>query len=110
MYAQAYGGQAPSFFHREVYNLIMEAREILTKFKNNEISLEEAEHYFRKEPFEEMGEYAKLDLTEKYGTDFRKLFSAAGRRTSILYRSSGDCMRITEKSWGQELPAISTSW
>ena len=41
MYAQAYGGQAPSFFHREVYNLIMEAREILTKFKNNEISLEE---------------------------------------------------------------------
>ena len=42
MYAQAYGGQAPSFFHREVYNLIMEAREILTKFKNNEISLEEA--------------------------------------------------------------------
>ena len=61
MYAQAYGGQAPSFFHREVYNLIMEAREILTKFKNNEISLEEAEHYFRKEPFEEMGEYAKLD-------------------------------------------------
>ena len=61
MYAQAYGGQAPSFFHREVYNLIMEAREILTKFKNNEISLEDAEHYFRKEPFEEMGEYAKLD-------------------------------------------------
>ena len=33
----------------------MEAKEILNRFKNGEITLEEAEHYFRKEPFEEMG-------------------------------------------------------
>ena len=39
----------------------MEAREILTRFKRNEITLEEAEHYFRKEPFEKMDDYAKLD-------------------------------------------------
>ena len=39
----------------------MEAKEILNRFKNGEITLEEAEHYFRKEPFEEMGDYAKLD-------------------------------------------------
>ena len=40
---------------------ILEAREILTRFKRNEITLEEAEHYFRKEPFEKMADYAKLD-------------------------------------------------
>ena len=39
----------------------LEAREILTRFKKNEITLEEAEHYFRKEPFEKMGGYATLD-------------------------------------------------
>ena len=39
----------------------METREILTRFKNGELSIEEAEHYFRKEPFEVMDDYAKLD-------------------------------------------------
>ena len=40
----------------------LEAREVLEKVKNNEISIEEAEKYFKKEPFEEMG-YAKLDTS-----------------------------------------------
>ena len=48
----------------------MEAREILTRFKNNEITLEEAEHYFRREPFEEMGEYAKLDSHREIRSGF----------------------------------------
>ena len=34
---------------------VLEAREVLEKVKNNEISIEEAEKYFKKEPFEEMG-------------------------------------------------------
>ena len=36
---------------------VLETREILTRFKNGELSMEEAEHYFRKEPFEEMDDY-----------------------------------------------------
>ena len=48
----------------------MEAREILTRFKKNEITLEEAEHYFRKEPFEEMGGYAKLDSHREVRSGF----------------------------------------
>ena len=35
----------------------MEAREVLTRFKEGKITLEEAEHYFRQEPFEEMEDY-----------------------------------------------------
>ena len=38
----------------------MEAREILEQVKAGTISIEEAERYFKKQPFEEMG-YAKLD-------------------------------------------------
>lgn len=40
----------------------METHEILKKVKSGEISLEEAESYFKREPFYEMG-FAKLDLS-----------------------------------------------
>ena len=36
----------------------------------NEITLEEAEHYFRKEPFEKMGGYAKLDSHREVRSGF----------------------------------------
>lgn len=42
----------------------METREILKKVQNGMLSVEEAEQYFRRQPFEEMG-YAKLILIEK---------------------------------------------
>lgn len=42
-------------------NKEMDMREVLEKVKQGEISVEEAEHYFRKAPFDEMG-YAKLDM------------------------------------------------
>ena len=32
----------------------MDAREVLVKYKNGEMSLDEAELYFRREPFEEL--------------------------------------------------------
>ena len=48
----------------------MEAREILRRFKEGEISLEEAEHYFRKQPFEEM-DYAKLDTHREIRSGFQ---------------------------------------
>ena len=38
----------------------MDAHEILCKVRTGEITVDEAEQYFRREPFEEMG-YAKLD-------------------------------------------------
>ena len=44
----------------------METREILNKVKNHEMTVEDAEHFFRREPFEEMG-YAKLDRTGEAG-------------------------------------------
>ena len=56
----------------------MEAREVLTKFKQNEITLEEAEHYFRKQPFEEM-DYAKLDSHREIRSGFPEVIFCSGK-------------------------------
>ena len=95
---KAYGLQTPFFFKGEGYN-IMETREILTRFKNNEISLEEAEHYFRKEPFEEMGEYAKLDSHREIRSGFpevifcsRKADEHFVRIFQRLYEDNGEVL------------------
>lgn len=47
----------------------MEAREILEQAKAGNISIEEAEKYFRKKPFEELG-YAKLDTHREVRSGF----------------------------------------
>ena len=57
----------------------MEAREILTRFKKNEITLEEAEHYFRKEPFEKMGGYATLDSHREVRSGFPEVIFCSGK-------------------------------
>ena len=57
----------------------METREILTRFKNGELSMEEAEHYFRKEPFEEMDDYAKLDSHREIRSGFPEVIFCSGK-------------------------------
>ena len=57
----------------------METREILTRFKNGELSIEEAEHYFRKEPFEEMDDYAKLDSHREIRNGFPEVIFCSGK-------------------------------
>lgn len=57
----------------------MEAKEILTRYKNGELSLEEAEHYFRQQPFEEMGEYAKLDTHREVRNGFPEVIFCSGK-------------------------------
>ena len=48
---------------------MMDAHEMLEKVKSGEVSVEEAEQYFRREPFEELG-YAKLDTHRKLRSGF----------------------------------------
>lgn len=47
----------------------METRDILEKFKSGEITIDEAENYFRRAPFDEMG-YAKLDMHRQVRSGF----------------------------------------
>lgn len=66
----------------------MEAREILNKVKNNEISIEEAENYFRREPFQELG-YAKLDTHRKLRSGFAEVIFCSGKSDEHLLKIFG---------------------
>ncbi len=60
-----------------------ETREILKKVKSGEISVEEAEVFFKTEPFMEMG-FAKLDSHRKIRTAFPEVVFCEGKTTSHL--------------------------
>jgi len=66
----------------------METQEILKKVKNGEISVEEAELFFRRQPFEEMG-YAKLDTHRKIRSGFAEVIFCSGKADSHLLNIFG---------------------
>jgi pyridinium-3,5-biscarboxylic acid mononucleotide synthase len=61
----------------------MEAKEILEKVKRGEMSVEDAEGYFRREPFEELG-YAKLDSHRKLRSGFAEVIFCSGKADEHL--------------------------
>ena len=61
----------------------MEIQEILEKVKNGAMSVEEAEGFLRREPFEEMG-YAKLDMHRKVRSGFAEVIYCAGKADEHL--------------------------
>lgn len=66
----------------------MEARDILEKVKNGEMTVEDAESYFRREPFEEMG-YAKLDTHRKLRSGFAEVIFCSGKSNEHLLQIFG---------------------
>lgn len=61
----------------------MEAIEVLNRVKNGEISVEEAEKYFKREPYEELG-YAKLDLHREVRSGFPEVIYCSGKPDDYL--------------------------
>ena len=61
----------------------MEVREVLEQVKNGEISLEDAEKYFKRQPFEEMG-YAKLDTHREIRSGFPEVIYCSGKPDDYL--------------------------
>lgn len=61
----------------------MNTKEILEKFKNNEISLEDAEKYFNSKTYEDLG-YAKLDTNRKDRTGFSEVVFCKGKNDEYL--------------------------
>ena len=57
----------------------MSTRDILEKIKNGEMSIEEAESYFKSEPFSELG-FAKLDHHRKVRSGFPEVVFCEGKR------------------------------
>ena len=61
----------------------MDTRTMLEQVKRGEISIEEAESYFRKAPFEELG-YAKLDSHRKVRSGFPEVVFCSGKPDAFL--------------------------
>lgn len=61
----------------------MEARKILEQVRRGELSVEEAERYFRRQPFEEMG-YAKLDSHREIRSGFPEVVYCSGKPDEYL--------------------------
>ena len=61
----------------------MEAREVLEQVKAGGISVEEAEKFFRQQPFEEMG-YAKLDTHREVRSGFPEVVYCSGKPDEYL--------------------------
>lgn len=72
----------------------MEAHEVLEKVRQGEISVKEAEVYFRRQPFEDMG-YAKLDT-------HRKLRNGAAEVVFCSGKSDEHLVSIFERLWEQD--------
>ncbi|UYO64338.1 nickel pincer cofactor biosynthesis protein LarB [Acetobacterium wieringae] len=66
----------------------MKTQEILKKVKTGEISVEEAELFFRRQPFEEMG-YAKLDTHRKMRSGFAEVIFCSGKADEHLLNIFG---------------------
>lgn len=67
----------------------MQTKEVLEKVKNGEISIEEAELFFRKKPFEDMG-YAKLDTHREIRSGYPEVIFCsrkADEHLSHIYRT-----------------------
>lgn len=63
----------------------MDAREILEQVKTGEMSVGEAERYFRRQPLEELG-YAKLDTHRKLRSGFAEVVFCSGKADDHLLK------------------------
>lgn len=76
----------------------MKTQEILKKVQNGDLTIEEAELFFRRQPFEEMG-YAKLDTHRKLRSGFAEVIFCSGKADAHLlsifgklYEEDGEVM------------------
>ena len=74
----------------------MDTRDVLEQVKNGTMTVEEAEGYFRRAPFEEMG-FAKLDIHRKLRSGFAEVVFCSGKADEHLlaiyehlYESDGE--------------------
>ncbi len=63
----------------------MEVKDILNKVKNGSITIEEAERYFKRKPYEDMG-FAKLDTHREIRSGFPEVIFCQGKSDEHLIR------------------------
>ena len=66
----------------------MDAHEVLEALQSGQMSVEEAEQFFRREPFEELG-YAKIDTHRKLRSGFAEVIFCSGKSDEHLLKIFG---------------------
>lgn len=77
----------------------METREILKRVQAGELSIDEAEQFFRRQPFDEMG-YAKLDTHRKIRSGFAEVIFCSGKADEHLLRIFGRLYEQDQEVFG----------
>lgn len=77
----------------------METREILQKVQSGELSVDEAQQLFRRQPFEEMG-YAKLDTHRKIRSGFAEVIFCSGKADEHLLQIFGRLYEQDQEVFG----------
>ena len=77
----------------------METREVLEKYKSGEMTLEEAEAFFRSEPYKEMG-YAKLDMHRKIRSGFPEVIYCEGKADDFLTGIYEKLLEADDRAFG----------
>lgn len=77
----------------------MEAKEILEKVRNGEISVEAAEKFFRQKPFDDLG-FAKLDTHRKIRTGFGEVVFCSGKKDEHLQQIFRNWRKRKAMCWG----------
>ena len=81
----------------------------MNRVKTGEISVEEAEAYFRKEPFEEMG-FAKLDTHREIRSGYSEVVYCSGKSDEHLVKIFEKLYEKTARSWEQGQQKSNMSW
>ena len=87
----------------------MEAREILEQVKNGRISVDDAEKYFKRQPFEDMG-YAKLDSHREIRSGFPEVVFCSGKPDEYLKSIYQKLYELNGEVLVQGLLCTSTAW
>ncbi len=77
----------------------MEAKEVLKKVQAGKMSVEDAELFFRRQPFEEMG-YAKLDTHRKIRSGFAEVIFCSGKADEHLLKIFGRLYEQDQEVFG----------
>ncbi len=86
----------------------MEAKEVLRQVKEGTLSIEEAERFFKKQPYQEMG-YAKLDTHREIRSGFPEVVYCSGKPDQYLvsiyerlYKENGEVFgtRADKRQYG----------
>lgn len=86
----------------------IDIKRILEQVQNGGITVDEAERYLRREPFEEMG-FAKLDMHREVRTGFQEVVYCAGKPDSYLISIFKTLYKKNGEVLGQERPRRSMS-